>query len=172
MRVSPVAGAFDTLNEVLKEAERTALAIAGTTFLARSGSGKSEVEAFVTEELGFSSGRDHGFQFCQALVPPAFDAILESDGFEVYGRRALDKGGDSDTRASMAGAIAGAFYSVPDEIAAYVLGRLDSRLRLMVYALKNQSGIGFRRRSFPSTASGRFFATRLIGGWYRRRWWL
>jgi ADP-ribosylglycohydrolase len=66
-------------------------------------------------------------------VPQSILAFLESSGFEDAIRNAISLGGDADTMACIAGAIAEAYYGgVPDEIAVPILVRLDDRLRSVV----------------------------------------
>ncbi len=55
---------------------------------------------------------------CQASVPQAFAAFLESTSFEDALRGAVSIGGDSDTIAAIAGSIAGPFWGIPTDIAA------------------------------------------------------
>jgi ADP-ribosylglycohydrolase len=70
---------------------------------------------------------------CQGSVPQAIVAWLESTHFEDAVRNAVSLGGDSDTQACMAGALAEAFYGgVPQEVAKESLLRLDDFLRGIV----------------------------------------
>ena len=63
-------------------------------------------------------------------MPQAITAFLESDDFEDAVRKAISIGGDSDTIACIAGAIAHAFYrGIPDHIVDEVYRILDSPLR-------------------------------------------
>jgi ADP-ribosylglycohydrolase len=83
-----------------------------------------------------------GFTFqvsCQATVPPAIIAFLESTDYEHAVRLAVSLGGDSDTIACIAGGIAEAYYGgVPAEIRDQSLGRLDDRLRSVVKDFEDQ----------------------------------
>ena len=54
---------------------------------------------------------------CQGSVPEAIIAFLEGNSFEDVIRLAISLGGDSDTIACMAGAIAACCYEIPKEIA-------------------------------------------------------
>ena len=65
---------------------------------------------------------------CQDTVPQALEAFFESTDFEDAIRNAISVGGDSDTLAAITGAVAGAYYGVPDEIDRYARFYLDSRL--------------------------------------------
>jgi ADP-ribosylglycohydrolase len=131
MRVSPVGFAFDTLDDVLREAERSAStthnhpegikgaqAIASAIFLARTGKGKNEIREFIEKRFGYGLGctldeirPDYRFdETCQGSVPEAIIAFLESNDYEDAIRKAISLGGDADTLACMAGGIAEAFY--------------------------------------------------------------
>lgn len=154
MRASPVGFAFDTMEEVLAEAGRSAevthnhpegikgaQAIAAAILLARKKEGKSKIRDFTETNFGYSLGptlaeiRPHYYfdETCQGSVPEAIIAFLESHSFEDAVRKAVSLGGDSDTLACMAGAIAQAYYrTVPDYIVNEVKGRLDSDLLKVV----------------------------------------
>jgi ADP-ribosylglycohydrolase len=149
MRVSPVAWAFGTLNEVLHRAKDTARvthnhpegikgaqATAAAVFLARSGATKcelrDEVERRFHYDLSFALDDirpTYAFDSsCAGTVPPAIGAFLESSDFESAVRLAISLGGDCDTLACIAGGIAAAFYGVPVHIRAEALTRLDEPL--------------------------------------------
>jgi ADP-ribosylglycohydrolase len=154
MRVSPVAWAFDTLNEVLHWAKDTARcthnhpegikgaqAIAAAIFLARSGTDKwemqREVERRFQYDLSFSLDDirpTYTFDSsCQGTVPHAIVAFLESSDFESAVRLAVSLGGDCDTLACLAGSIAAAFYGgVPGPIREQALAKLDEPLSEVV----------------------------------------
>lgn len=163
MRVSPVGYAFDTLAEVLAEAERSAAvthdhpegirgakAVAGAVFLARTGKSKDDIRAFVTGEIGYALPEsldairaDYDFDVsCQGSVPESIQAFLEATDFEDAVRNAISLGGDADTQACIAGAIAEPFFGgVPAAIAEPVLDRLDDRLRGFTEAFRAQYGL-------------------------------
>lgn len=149
MRVSPVGYAFETVNEVLAEAKicaevthdhpegiKGAQAVASAVFLAHNGSDKPEIQQFIQEKFGYDLSetideiRSRYFfdVSCQGSVPPAITAFLEGDNFEDAIRKAISIGGDSDTIACITGAIAGAFWGVPDDIEIQAIGYLDTRL--------------------------------------------
>jgi len=138
MRVSSIGWLCNTLEDVLKEAEKTAAvthnhsegikgaqAIAGSVFLARMGKTKEEIKEFVISTFEYNLNRTLSeirptYKFdvsCQGSVPEAIIAFLESNDFEDCIRKAISIGGDSDTIAAMAGGIAEAYYKgVPEEI--------------------------------------------------------
>jgi ADP-ribosylglycohydrolase len=150
MRVSPVAYAYSTLDEVLLQAKETALvthnhpegvkgaqAVAACIFLARTGSSKSEISRYVSGRFGYDLDDTierirwtYSFDSsCQGSVPQAIIAALESTDFENAIRLAVSLGGDCDTLASIAGAIASAIYGgVPTSIAEQARSRLDDHL--------------------------------------------
>ncbi len=154
MRVSPVAWAFDTLDEVLAEARRSAevthnhpegikgaQCIAAATFLARTGATRDDIRKFVIQRLGYDLGftldairSEYRFDVsCQGSVPQAVVAFLESRDFEDALRNAISIGGDSDTIGAMTGAIAEAFYGkIPEKIFRETWKRLPLRFREII----------------------------------------
>ena len=66
---------------------------------------------------------------CQGSVPEAIIAFLEGNSFEEVIRLAISLGGDSDTIACMAGAIAACCYEIPQEIAEKCDGLLTKDLK-------------------------------------------
>ena len=145
MRVSPVAYVAGSLEEVkklsyqvtcvthnhpegLKGAEATAVA----TYMALQGADKEEIRKVITEEyypLDFTLDeiRD-SYEFnesCQDTVPQALQAFFEAADFEDTIRNGVSIGGDTDTIGAIAGAVAGAYYGVPEAIAVKALTYLD-----------------------------------------------
>jgi len=154
MRVSPVGWAYDSLDEVLSEAEKSAAvthnhpegikgaqSVASAIFLARTGSTKPEIKKYIENTFSYNLSetlariRPH-YRFdetCQGSVPQAIIAFLESDDYEDSVRKAVSIGGDSDTIACITGGIAEAFYkSIPEFIIKETLGRLDDKLRTVL----------------------------------------
>jgi ADP-ribosylglycohydrolase len=162
MRVSPVAYACTTLDQVLAEAGRSAevthnhehgirgaQAVAAAVFLARTGNSKDEIRRYTEERFGYFLGETldqlrptyHFDVSCQGSVPQSILAFLESTDFEDAVRNAISLGGDADTMACIAGAIAEAYYGgVPAEIAERVLASLDDRLRGVVVEFRGRFG--------------------------------
>jgi ADP-ribosylglycohydrolase len=158
MRVSSIGSAFGTLEEVLRESKRSAevthnhpegikgaQAVASAVFLARTGTSKEDMKAYIRETFEYDlsepidSIRTHyGFDVtCAGSVPQAITAFLESEGYEDAIRKAISIGGDSDTIACIAGAIAEAFYrGVPQNIADFALSKLDDTLRNVIAAFR------------------------------------
>lgn len=149
MRISPVGFAARTereafrLSEIvtevthnheegLKGAETTVVAI----FMARHGFTKSEIRNKINRNyysLDFTIDEiRETYQFnetCQKTVPQAMEAFLESTSFEDAIRTAISLGGDSDTLAAITGAIAEAYYGVPEILREKALTYLDPELR-------------------------------------------
>jgi ADP-ribosylglycohydrolase len=77
---------------------------------------------------------DYAFDVsCQGSVPQSIIAFLQSTDFEDAVRNAISLGGDADTMACIAGAIAEPFYGgVPDHIRKPVMEKLDERLEGVV----------------------------------------
>ena len=146
MRVSPVAWARDSLDEVLDAARRSsavthdhaegikgAQATAAASWLARNGESKPRIRKYVEDTFGYDLGRrlddirpHYVFDVsCQGSVPESLICFLESDGFEDALRNAISLGGDSDTMSCIAGGIAEAYYGgVPAAISDEVTARL------------------------------------------------
>ena len=131
MRVSPVGFAFDTVEDVLREAARTAAfthnhpegikgaqATALAIFLARTEWDMDLIRVEITNRFGYDLDRTvdairpgYGFdESCQRTVPEAIIAFLDSTSYEDAIRNAISLGGDSDTLACITGGIAEAFY--------------------------------------------------------------
>jgi ADP-ribosylglycohydrolase len=160
MRVSPVAWAFSTLDEVLDWAKRSAevthnhpegikgaQATAAAVFLARKKHDKNALREYIeqTFEYDLSETLDEirpNYCFdvsCQGSVPQALIAFLESTDFEDAIRNAISLGGDADTMACIAGAVAEAHYGgVPVEIAEQTLALLDEQLLDVVEAFRER----------------------------------
>jgi ADP-ribosylglycohydrolase len=154
MRVSPVAYFHNTLDEVLAEARRSAevthnhgqgirgaQATAAAIFLARTGSTKEQIRQYIEAQFDYFLDETlaqirptYVFDVsCQGSVPQSILAFLESTSYEDAIRNAISLGGDADTMACIAGSIAEAFYgSVPDEIRAQTMSRLDDRLKEVI----------------------------------------
>ena len=149
MRVSPTAYAVDTLEDVERlakwsaevthnhpEGVKGAQAVAAAIFLARTGSSKDEIKRYIEDKYyGLDFTLDDirkGYSFdvtCQGSVPRAIECFLEAEDYEDAVRNAVSLGGDADTQAAMAGAIAEAFFGIPDELQEEGLSYLDDTLQ-------------------------------------------
>jgi ADP-ribosylglycohydrolase len=153
MRVSPVGWAFDDLETVLGQAEKSAAvthnhpegikgaqAVAAAVFLARKGADKNQIKDFTATRFGYDLDEKledirstYGFDVsCQGSVPQSIIAFLEADGYEDAVRNAISLGGDADTMAAIAGGIAEAFYGMSDEISHQAWSYLDDGIKQVI----------------------------------------
>ena len=149
MRVSSVGWLYNDLETVRRMARlsaevthnhpegiKGAEAVASAIFLARSGSTKAEIKAYLEENFHYDLSRTcdeirpdyYHVESCQETVPEAITAFLEGQSFEDVIRTAVSLGGDSDTLTCIAGSMAEAFYGVPEELKAESQNRLPEDL--------------------------------------------
>ncbi len=162
MRASPVGHAFDTVDEVLDEAAKSAAvthdhpdgvkgaqAVALAVFLARSGEDKDAIRRDVAAFFDYDLDRKlddiretYAFDAsCLGSVPESLIAFLESHDFEDAIRKAISLGGDANTMAAIAGAVAEAFYGeVPEKISWRVRQRLPDDLLAVVDGFSSRFG--------------------------------
>ena len=128
MRISPVGWAFDTLEETLEEAKKSAevthnhpegikgaQAVALAIYKARHGADKMEIIKSVSD-LGYDLGmtikdipRQHKVT-CQDTIPICMALFSQTEDFENAIRKTIQAGGDVDTNACIVGSMAEAFY--------------------------------------------------------------
>ena len=136
MRVSPVGFLFDTFYEVKEnaklssipshnneEAIKAAEAVATSIYLMRCGYTKNEVKEYIKYhyyDLKYDLEilqKTNTFSSKAAIsVPQALFVFFKSNDFEDAIRKAISIGGDSDTIASIVGALSESYYEIPDEI--------------------------------------------------------
>jgi ADP-ribosylglycohydrolase len=147
MRVSPVGWAFDSVETVLaaarasavvthdhpegvKGAQATALAV----FRARTGVSKEEIRYELSQRFDYDLSRTiegirPTYRFdvtCQGSVPEAIIAFLDARSVDHAIRLAISLGGDADTQAAIAGAIAEAYSDgISTELARAVRATLE-----------------------------------------------
>lgn len=165
MRVSPVGFALDSLDAVLETAAATARpthdhpegikgaqAIAASVFLARAGFDKLALRDEIERRFGYDLHRTvdairPGYAFdvtCPGSVPEAIIAFLDSTDLEGAIRLGVSLGGDADTIASMAGAIAQAYYrAVPAAILREVEARLTPDVAEVLGAFERRFAIRY-----------------------------
>jgi len=136
MRISSVGFFFDTLEEVKEnaylatipshnheEAIKAAEAVAVSIFLLRKGHSKEEVKEYI-ENTYYKLDYDledlrHNYSFtskAENSTPQALFCFFESNDFESTIRNAISIGGDTDTIACIAGSLAEAAYTVPEDL--------------------------------------------------------
>lgn len=150
MRVSPVGWAFNSVDEVLSEAARSAeishnhpegikgaQATALAVFLARTTRDKELIKEEIADRFGYDLNRtvdsirpSYSFDVsCQGTVPEAIIAFLDAKDYEDAIRNAISLGGDSDTLGCITGAVAEAYYGpVGREVFDGVKGVLSGEL--------------------------------------------
>jgi len=160
MRVSPVGYAFNTAEDVLREAKRSAevthnhpegikgaQATALAIFMARTGKTKDDIREVIKKGFEYNLDRTCDqirptYEFegtCQGTVPEAIIAFLDSISFEDAIRKAVSLGGDSDTLACITGGIAQAFYkSIPAEMVERTMATVPKDLRDTIDEFNNK----------------------------------
>lgn len=165
MRVGPVGWAFETKEETLaaakksaecthnhpegiKGAQATALAI----FMARKGHSKEEIKNIISTEFNYDlsltveelrpiyswkgMNNNGNAGICQETVPQALICALDAISFEDAVRNAISIGGDSDTLGCITGSIAEAIYGIPEDIYKKGFAYLDKNLQSIVTAFE------------------------------------
>ncbi len=137
MRVSSVGWLYDSLErtrevarwsaeishnhpEGIKGAECTAAVI----YLSRTGKEKERIRNYVLGEFGYDlsetmeelRARHEHVESCQDSLPKALTSFFEGNSYEDVVRNAVSLGGDTDTLGAIAGAMAEAFYGIPEDI--------------------------------------------------------
>ncbi len=134
MRVSAAGWLYDTVDRTREVAAATARvthnhpegikgaeATASVIFMARNQMGKEEIKKYVEENFFYNLNRTlaeirpgyHHVEDCMHTVPEAIIAFLEGKSYEDVVRNAVSLGGDTDTLAAIAGAMAEAYYGIP-----------------------------------------------------------
>lgn len=155
MRVSPVAWAFETEQEVIRQAIATAnithnhpdgilgaMTVAQAIFRMRRHDG-SRGPAFerTLETVGTVYGTDWERRLiprgrfdetCQGCVPLAFHLVKESRSFEEAIREAVLYGGDSDTLGAIVGSLAEARFGIAPSLIRTAMNYLPQEMRLVV----------------------------------------
>ena len=136
MRVSPVGYLFNSYYDVLEnaklsavpthnndEAIKASIAVAESIYLMRCGYLKDKIKEYIKEnyyELNYdleTLQKTNKFSSkAKVSVPQAFFVFFESNDFEDAIRKAISIGGDTDTIASITGALSESYYEIPEEI--------------------------------------------------------
>jgi ADP-ribosylglycohydrolase len=154
MRASPIGYAARCAEEALAEAKRCAApthnhpeglkgaqAVALAVFLARSGAPKPEIRREIAMRFGYDLERTvaeirptYSWDVAaERSVPEALICFFDAPDFEAALRNAISLGGDADTMACIAGAIAEAHWGeVPPPIAIEVRTRLPPEFLQLV----------------------------------------
>ena len=158
MRTSMCAEIAESLDEALDLAKRCAAvththeegikgaqAITAASYLAKSGSDKKEIGDYIRKHfytIDFTLDeirKNYHFDVtCQGSVPQAIESFLESESYEDCIRNAISIGGDSDTIAAMAGAIAENYYGLPVGFKEKADAYLDDYLRGAIRSIEEE----------------------------------
>ena len=165
MRVSAVGWMFDSLEETERvagisanithdhpEGIKGAQATAAAIFMARNGASKEEIKDYISKKFEYDLNRtcdqirpSYSFDVsCQKSVPESIIAFLDSTDYESTLRLAVSLGGDSDTQACIAGAIAEAFYGIPDDIIMEASSRIPQYFKETIVKIAENSAYGSR----------------------------
>ncbi|HWQ21386.1 MAG TPA: ADP-ribosylglycohydrolase family protein [Clostridia bacterium] len=151
-RVSPVGWAFDTLEETLAEARRSAepthnhadgiagaQAVAAAVFLARTGVSKDGIRDYLERTFRYDLRRSlidctgGWFEAAELSVPEAVICFLQSTDVRSSLQNAVNLRGDADTQAAIAGSIAEAFYhGIPADLSGPCLAMLPADFRSII----------------------------------------
>ena len=157
MRVSAVGWLFDTEEEVLEQAGKSAeithnhpegikgaQAVAMAIYLCRKGMSKeamlgrmrADYPTFTAPKLGMNPFDET----CQGTLPICLGIIAKATGFEEALRYAIAVGGDSDTIGAIVGGMAEAIWGVPETIKAQALEYLPAEMRAVYERFLEESG--------------------------------
>lgn len=120
------------------DAVAAAQAVALAVLFARSGMSRPEIQREIVERFGYDLAPDHvpvpgRFDFSAAgTVPPALAAALTARDWEDAVRTAVCLGGDTDTLACIAGAVAESLYGIPHHVAAAARNYLTEDLQAVL----------------------------------------
>ncbi len=164
MRVSPVGWAFNTVEDVLREAEASAAcshdhpmgiasaqAVALAIFLARKGQDKEDIRDALTERFGWELNRDlatvraechrDGFDVSWRAILPALEVFFQTERFDDCLRETIALGCDADTQAAIAGSVAEAYYGPDETLTPQVDACLPPELRAVHQAFAGKYGL-------------------------------
>ena len=163
MRCSSVGWLYDDEDSVLNEAKESAKithnhpegikgaqAVALGVVMGRMGNTKLEIQDRLESLFDYDLSqklvqirRNYAHDVtCQGSVPQAIIAFLESEDFEDAIRNAISLGGDADTQACIAGALAEAYYmKIPEQIKQFVLTRITPDILEVLHQLEVRTKI-------------------------------
>ena len=134
MRVSAVGWVYDSLERTREVARATANVshnhpegikgaecTAAVIYLGRTGVSKEGIKDYVIKEFGYDfsetleemRARHKHDETCQDSLPKALRSFIDGESYEDVVRNAISLGGDTDTIAAIAGAMAEGFFDMP-----------------------------------------------------------
>ena len=156
MRVSAAGWLYDSLERTREVARATANVThnhpegikgaectAAVIYLARTGWEKESIERYVVKEFGYDfsesleemRARHRHDESCQDALPKALRSFFDGNSYEDVVRNAVSLGGDTDTIAAIAGAMAEAFFDMPISLRAECLHRIEKEMSEVIELL-------------------------------------
>ncbi|MBR3532766.1 MAG: ADP-ribosylglycohydrolase family protein [Clostridiales bacterium] len=188
MRVSPAGWLYDTIERTREVARWTAEvthnhpegvkgaeSVAAAIFMARNGASKEEIKQYIVDEFGYDLTRTldeirpsyHHVEDCMRTMPEAFTCFLEAESYEETLRNVMYIGGDTDTLAAIAGAVAEAMWGIPVRIIIdaqeFIPDDIDSvvqRFNGIVHSTGDKTENPYNNNQFIKTAIDRVNETR------------
>ena len=149
MRVATAGWLYDTIERTREVARATANVshnhpegvkgaecTAAVIFLGRTGSSKEAIKEYVSREFDYDISKTvdeirplhkHD-ESCMDALPKALVSFFEGESFEDVVRNAVSLGGDTDTIAAIAGAMAEGMYGVPDDLKEECIRRIPDEM--------------------------------------------
>ncbi len=132
--------------EGIKGAECTAAVI----YMARIGACKEEIAEYIDREFGYDysetleqmRSRHQHVESCQDSLPKALRSFFDGESYEDVVRNAVSLGGDTDTLAAIAGAMAEAFFDMPVMLRAECQSRIEDDMRDVLMRFDDAIGRG------------------------------
>ena len=153
MRVSSAGWLYDSLERTREVARATARVshnhsegikgaecTAAVIYMARTGCSKEEIADYVVKEFGYDfsetleemRARHEHIETCQDSLPKALRSFFDGDSLEDVIRNAVSLGGDTDTLAAIAGAMAEGMYGIPVLYRGEVILRTEDDMRAVL----------------------------------------
>jgi ADP-ribosylglycohydrolase len=155
-RISPIGFAAQSVEEALREAEKStrithnvperinaAKAIAASIFICKSAGTKKEIKTFIGQAFDYDFSLTVEDWQNRKITPdtdispvrPAFAAFMEASDYEEAIRLAIAINGPSNTIASIAGALAEAYFKhIPKSITRRALSRITPEMQSILTA--------------------------------------
>jgi ADP-ribosyl-[dinitrogen reductase] hydrolase len=180
MRVSPIAWKYNSLVDVMIEAQlsascthnhiegiKGAQSVAVAILMGRQGFPKEEIKKLIETYFGYNLDfdldnlhREYTFNAtAHGSVPQAIFCALNANSFEEVMRNCLYIGGDTDTIGAIAGSIAEPLYGIPVEFRDKAMKILEDHApNLMGIALEFEKRYGKGKVIKKETKINRFFS--------------
>lgn len=150
MRVSAAGWLYDSLERTLDVARWTAevshnhpegikgaQCTAAVIYLSRIGKSKEEIKDYVIREFEYDlhesldemRRRHRHDESCMDSLPKALVSFFEGNSYEDVVRNSVSLGGDTDTLAAIAGAMAEGMYEIPESILREGIGFIPEDIR-------------------------------------------